>query len=527
MALYPPAFAELYVVSDLHMGGHIEANQSFQIFNRGPRLAALIRHIAQIRPNEDVALLLNGDIFDSLAERDLHGYAALSAGSAESMLGRICSDVSFADVWIALSEFVQLPNRYLIVVTGNHDIELALPVVENWLRERLAKGNAQAQARMAFATHGGGFACRVGDAEVFCTHGNEVDDWNVVDHSKLGELANAINAGRVVDRSRWEPNSGTRLVVDVMNYVKATYPFVDLLKPETAAIASVLLAIDRETFKRIDLERAFPILKDKIKNGLVVKNLLSNQATDLTSALPSATADEAVEQLLGPSLREAVRERGGQVNRSSEDDLLRGASPTLVDRRETAPGLQAGTAPETLGAWDLFAGRIGLVPKVEGLRRALKDWLSDDTTFDVAATTGDGGVYERMQDRVGGSVDFVITGHTHLPRALKLRRGSGYYYNSGTWIRTLRLTSEALEPQAFEKRVWPVLNAQRMSALDEATIPGKDGKDRNLVLDQTNAVRISSQNAAVIGDLLRVTDGPTPKSVKLDLEEHTQSFKVG
>ena len=75
--------------------------------------------------------------------------------------------------------------------------------------------------------------------------------------------------------------------------------------------------------------------------------------------------------------------------------------------------------------------------------------------------------------------------------------------------------------------MWPVLNAQRMSALDEAKIPGKDGKDQDLVLDQTNAVRISSQNAAVIGDLLRVTDGPTPKSVKLDLEEHTQSFKVG
>jgi hypothetical protein len=368
---------------------------------------------------------------------------------------------------------------------------------------------------------------------VFCTHGNEVDDWNVVDHGKLGELANAINAGRAVDRSRWEPNSGTRLVVDVMNYVKTSYPFVDLLKPETAALASVLLAIDRDTFKRIDIERAFPVLKDKIKGGLVVRNLLSAEATTLNSASPRATADEAVEQLLGPSLREAVRGHSGRLNRNSEDELLRRASSTLGARPE-GPGATGAAAVDTLGArevvgtaWELFASRIGAVPTVEAARRALEDWLFDDKTFDVNAATDDGGVYERMQDRVGGSVDFVITGHTHLPRALPLRRGSGYYYNSGTWIRTLRLTPQALEPKAFKERVWPVLIAKRMSALDEAMIPGKGGKDERLVWDRTNAVRISSQKAAVVGDLLRVVDGRSPGTVKLDLEEHTQSFKVG
>ena len=31
MALYPPAFAELYVVSDIHMGGHIDGDQSFRV----------------------------------------------------------------------------------------------------------------------------------------------------------------------------------------------------------------------------------------------------------------------------------------------------------------------------------------------------------------------------------------------------------------------------------------------------------------------------------------------------------------
>jgi UDP-2,3-diacylglucosamine pyrophosphatase LpxH len=533
MALYPPAFAELYVVSDIHMGGHIDGDQSFQIFNRGPRLAALVRHIAQIRPNEDVALVLNGDIFDSLAERDLNGYAALSAGSAETMLRRICTDPSFSDVWLALSKFVGTPRRYLIFVVGNHDIELALPVVENWIRERLGAGNSEAQARMGFATHGGGFACRVGKAQVFCTHGNEVDDWNVVNHTKLGELGNAINAGRVVDGSRWEPNSGTRLVVDVMNFVKETYPFVDLLKPETAAIASVLFAIDQDTFKRLDIESAYPILKDKIKGGFVVSNLLYAQPNASANASPSAAADEAMDQLLGANLRAAVRAGQTRSNLSSEDYLLKRANPALRTRADTAAGVARTDATRTLGirevaatAWELLVSRLGAVSKQEACRSALMDWLSDDDTFDVNSPTGDGGLYDHMQDRIGGSIDFVITGHTHLPRALPLRRGHGYFYNSGTWIRSLRLTPQSLGKDAFETRVWPVLTANSMTALDKARIPGPGGTEVCLVLDHTNAVRISSQNAGVVGDLLRVEDGPE-NSVKLPSEENTKSFKIG
>ena len=47
---YPPRFDELYVVSDIHMGG----DPGFQIFNRGLRLGAFIRHVADQRPGDDV-----------------------------------------------------------------------------------------------------------------------------------------------------------------------------------------------------------------------------------------------------------------------------------------------------------------------------------------------------------------------------------------------------------------------------------------------------------------------------------------
>jgi len=196
---YPRQFEELYAVSDIHMGGE----PGFQIFNRGKRLGAFIRYVAAQRPDGDVVLVLNGDVIDSLAE-PIRGYVALDAEEAVRMMTRIADDPAFAPVWEALAVFVTLPRRHLVIVVGNHDIELALPIVEEWIRRRLAEDDSGAQSRITFATHGSGFACRVGVARVFCTHGNEVDDWNPVDYNLLGQLANAINGGRAVDREKWK-----------------------------------------------------------------------------------------------------------------------------------------------------------------------------------------------------------------------------------------------------------------------------------------------------------------------------------
>ncbi len=60
-----PQFDELYVVSDLHLGGP----PGFQIFNSGLQLQRLIRHLGAPATNKKVALLINGDFVDFLAER--------------------------------------------------------------------------------------------------------------------------------------------------------------------------------------------------------------------------------------------------------------------------------------------------------------------------------------------------------------------------------------------------------------------------------------------------------------------------
>ena len=120
----------------------------------------------------------------------------------------------------------------------------------------------------------------------------------------------------------------------------------------------------------------------------------------------------------------------------------------------------------------------------------------------------------------------MVTGHTHLARAIEFG-AKRYYYNCGTWIRLLRLTEEVLATsEPFAKYAYPALQSGCMRALDRAKIPGPNTTKEPLLFDRTNVVRISTQNGRVSGDLLRVTDG-AQGAVHLNREPDTTTFQVG
>lgn len=504
-----PQYDELWAVSDIHLGGARSADWNFQIFRMGDRLAKLIDRIRTERPHGEVALVLNGDVIDSLAEYGVRCYIALEVETALAMMERIYKDDSFAPVWDALTAFVRTPRRHLVFVVGNHDIELALTPVQASLRLRLAGDSTSAAARIVFATHGGGFACRVGRRRVFCTHGNEVDPWNRVDHGELGMLDNAMNAGRRPDASVWQPNAGTRLVVDIMNEVKRDYPFVDLLKPEIKPVLGVLLTLAPEMVKRVDLSAAYAVVRDRIRGRSEVRNLLSAE-TPLESLSPNLLAASALNELMGEGLASQVR---GTPAPDLEDELL------LWAGRAIAPGAPAaqvgdGDGPATLGWSDVVAGWLGRVDRVEALRRALGDWLAGDDTFDVGKRDD---TYDDIAARVGPGVDFVVTGHTHLARSLPLPSG-GHYFNCGTWIRLLRFTPEVLRDRHAFEQVLGVLKRGSMEALDAAKIPGSGPQLEPLVLDRAHAVWIRREGESVTGELLRVTDAGAGPGLHLEPE---------
>ncbi len=307
-------FDDLYVVSDIHMGG----KPGLQILKSGPRLGRLFEHLASVDPNREIGLVINGDLVDSLAEDQRDGYIA--GDHAESMMQRIYADPAFKPAWDGLAKFVQAEKRHLILTLGNHDLELSLPQVEVSVRRQLARGSSSADGRIVFATRGTGYACQVGNARVFCTHGNESDSWNVVDHEKLREVAESMNAGRPFDPSKWVPNAGTRFVINVMNQVKRRHPFVDLLKPETSAVFPILLVLDPDVVKAA--KDGLPIITDLVRGELVTRGLLSADAESLDEAEGLAAARVATDRLLGSNLRDAVQVSETGLGKARSADAL-------------------------------------------------------------------------------------------------------------------------------------------------------------------------------------------------------------
>jgi hypothetical protein len=107
-------------------------------------------------------------------------------------------------------------------------------------------------------------------------------------------------------------------------------------------------------------------------------------------------------------------------------------------------------------------------------------------------------------------VDFIVTGHTHLERAIDMG-GGRFYFNCGTWIRLLRLTDAVLGNIDAFRPVYKVLMNGRMDAIDVAIFANEP-----FVIDQTSAVSIKVENDQIVGRLTHVVGqgSSTPQEIK-------------
>lgn len=470
-----PQHDVLHVISDIHMGGE----GSFQILRETGRLAQYVLRLAAEQPQAEVALVLNGDVFDTLAERHGDGYVAVA--SAQAVLTRIMRDDAFAPVWDALATFTQTARRTLVFVIGNHDIEIALPAVQWLVVQRLSGGDLAARARIVFSTTGAGYACRVGDARVYCIHGNEVDAWNFNRYEDLARLGRRLNAGKEFDGAHWTPNAGTKLVREVMNDVKSSYPWIDLLKPETSAAIGTLVAIEPKLAGKIaglgGVAGALAVgeaqkdgrLSMETFAGMAPRNPIGRPESWIG---PHARASANTATLVRDMLLEA--ENGLSESATAGPDATLGLGQLLVDR---------------------LTGWMRGIDKPEALRRALLDWLRDDRTFEFDEhddTSRD------VMESVGFGVDIVITGHTHLARAFALDDGR-LYLNSGTWIRLMQFTQAMLADEASFKSVYPLLLRRPITDLDHASFKGSP-----LVLDRTTEVEVLVDNGRTVARLNQI-----------------------
>ncbi|MCW5632754.1 MAG: metallophosphoesterase [Rubrivivax sp.] len=430
-----PTYGAVYVVSDLHLGGfEEERGRNYRIF-RAREARALEWLIDQGLAKESVSgrrcLVLNGDIVDFLAHRTPRYF---DWAHAVDKLNDAIGDKEQAIVWQALRRFVTEDIGDLVIVLGNHDVELALPEPQQVLLHYLTQGRLDLRGRIHFALDGAGFACRVagpgGGKRVLCLHGNEADPWNAIDYGRLSLIRRALARGSM-DRNalvldNWIPNAGTQLVIEYLNGQKRKYQWIDLLKPEEEAVGMITAAL-------CNLPAVRTFAETMAQQSRTRKQLADGFMAG-THVQPSTAADAAAAV--------AVADPPLPV-------------PTAVARAIDALG--SGQTPEDLvrepddaylmGKIELAARTLQLKAWPSSLREVLASTLADDRSFEFSETDA---TFRELDNLVGPDPDFLVAGHTHLHRACERKRFPGkYYFNSGTWIQILSIPKELLAPDLY------------------------------------------------------------------------------
>ncbi len=401
----------VFVISDLHLGGAEEFRMCSP--TAVGRIAALVGWIAgQRERGQDVHLVLNGDIVDFLAERDSGSppegrWSAFTIDQEEAAakLDRILD--STAPAWDALASFVASGSA-LTMLLGNHDIELALPKLRHRLFSRIAPSGGRIELihdNEAFTLGG-----------LVVEHGNRYDGWNAVDHDALRRVRSALSRAQPPQPFPVQP--GSEMVVRVMNRIKSRYAFVDLLKPETSAVAPLLAVLSPSVWKMA---------------GGFVRQAAAAARRGIQTGAAGPAADN------GLVAARAVAEPR-PVAPAPDDEGLR-----LADEFASAAAARAGA-------------KVGFVRDVaiDLLLNAFRNRRKQDgVSFDVEVEAG---VYlEAAASLASRGFQVVVFGHTHHAKRISLGKGTTYL-NSGTWADLMRIPDTVYEgdPAAGEAalRAW-------------------------------------------------------------------------
>lgn len=510
------AIAELYVVSDLHLGG---LHPDHKLCSQSRLLAGLVRQVrtrCQDSPKGRVVLLFAGDIIDFLIPHDdPEGFQPplRSVAEGRSIVRRVCRENP--ELLSALKDLLKEPNAELVFLLGNHDLELRFPAVWGELERVLL--DSETKGRLLPLCNGDtGYKCSVGGAAVLCVHGNEVDGWNVVDYEQLSAVADQQRDAESLSPPQWEPNLGTRLVIHKMNRLKQSlnYPFIDLLKPERA-VAGWLLSL---------LE---PALALRSLPGLVA-SILAASATEVVHGRRSGQGMLGVDPGSAAPLPAPSDDLLGIERQTGETQRVQQNSAQLLEqaRRDHEAGLEPSALVEDaegqLGIPRYLTDRaLHLRTKPEAIRQAVRDWSQNDHSF---VLTHQDEQYAKLmawleKRRKQRRFDFVISGHSHLARAIENEDGS-YYFNAGTWMQLIRLSPASLaQPERFQ-RIYDDLFGEKEKRKKLSDLAAHS----DLIWNRPTVVRIRTTKKGAEGELLLVKE--KVREQKSDAAEKTPLIEL-
>lgn len=428
------------VVSDLHLGGApaIGDEPAFQMCgdHGRERLASFFDWVAsQGGPN--VELVLAGDVVDFLSEERAGGFQAFTADDAmatrklRAIFGEASENPGIPDdalvhtrsVWTKLAAVAASGTKITILI-GNHDIELSLPGPRRLLLDRLGHGRIELVYDNQAVTIG----------RVLIEHGNRYDDWNAVPHDALRRVRSSVSRGEPVT---FDPLPGSIMVRDVVNKLKARLDFVDLLKPETAALLPLLAYLAPDEYRL-----AATVLKQRIRAARV------KYEKDLSPADP-----DYVSAPIGAAIPVAVLGTGDDA-----DDRLF----ARADLAATGPNAnEVGAVRDFFARWRARLDEALETMELDALLEVLRAWSgATDAAFDPAQE--DATYLGPAIECAARGFECVVFGHTHLAKVVPLRgqktkdgaaiQHDALYLNTGTWADLMALPEAVLDRSAVNAR---------------------------------------------------------------------------
>ncbi len=410
------------IISDLHFG----QNDDFDIFQANGKDAAFEAFLAHCGDTDrPVELIINGDFVDFLQLKPWDIY--LNQGTKSIRQQALVKAQAIVQgnhrAFKALADFLAKPNARIVILLGNHDVELAYDEVWAVVEKAILAFGGQ-QNRLRLINRATQYNPGIGGVLVHIEHGNFGDPFNELNYTELFADAET-NSG-------YHLPPGTRFVYEVMNQFKEHLRFVDLLKPEVPAVPLVLARL--EPFRSVKLlPQAARDMMLALKNGLIrrVQQKAGGGSFGMTGRQPPEPGD---------ALAEMARWYVEEVDTDPSHlvDLLK------LDESDTA-GAVAG--PSFGPKW---------MPR---LKNSFGDAILK--CLGRPARLGDPGFYktdqsvrdsELAQKKIRGDVQIVVFGHTHSALKREFTENT-VYVNSGAWANLIELPSESSGFSAWLERI--------------------------------------------------------------------------
>ncbi len=379
------------VIGDLHVGS--PENAQLEDFRCDHAFAGLLRDEIPKRAGGELAtLIINGDFIDfpqilpKLGETSSE--ERLGTTEAQS-LRRVAKAVKgHPRVFAALGSFLEAGNQVLLL-PGNHDIDLHFPTVLGAVREAVGAGvGTKLEPGFAFVAEGA-----IEERGVFIEHGNQYTYDNRFDH--WSDPVRSVAGGEPRIERPW----GTLFMDLVYNDIEQAYPFVNKVRPPWALALIILRAVQDD-----------PAASTKVMARLVLFFVLHGGRV-LWERAPGT--DEATF-----AAGDAGKARGVTPTRSDVETMMQELGLDMsAERRATVIDEVVASLPATDEPAELCDG-------------------SDETVRGLLGGTDEHGLGQRIRDLAASrGVRVAVLGHTHEPEdRVDESAGACRVLNPGGWI---------------------------------------------------------------------------------------------